>query len=595
MTCVPSGCARHPRAPGLDLEAGTAGAGGAGPSQPSVSPHPVSDAAVGGDASSHLDLLVALSASALRVCAGDCVDLTALASGGVPPYRFRWDHGLGNQAGPQRVCPAQTTLYTVSVGDASIASEFNVPHPDVSASVNIVVVPANTCGGFSASDAGLLNDAAIDAGAPSGKPQPLCSFRAHASSIAGASSNHQMLVDSHGNLALVGAFAGTIDLGTPQLMASGNLDGFAVKLDRDCKVLWAKSFAAEASDGSYGQVWFNAVAHDRGDNLYLAGAFTGTLSLGGTTRSSGNGGLLIKLDPSGALVWSKLYTSSYAGAAVRDVVCDSQDRVTLVGYAGADTSLGGAPLGILYSGSTTFLAQLGADGSFGWSRNFGTAELNYLAIGPSDDNLVVMGWGTQTQTIALGSGALSLAGPGRYLAKLDALGQQLWLHALPMADDETDVTDWCQGGVAVEPGGAIVATRDDHEPTDSNGESARNDSLEKYSTDGSPVWQRRLSGAPFEGLVTTAIAIASDSHILRFDAFRGTTDLAGASLTSRGDRDVVLIELDELGQRVWARALGSELRDDVQGIALDGDRQVFVGYVSQQTDGGDLVVEKLSR
>jgi hypothetical protein len=50
-------------------------------------------------------------------CGEPCVDLTASASGGVPPYAFRWEDG--SMLATRRVCPLATSHYQVRVTDQS--------------------------------------------------------------------------------------------------------------------------------------------------------------------------------------------------------------------------------------------------------------------------------------------------------------------------------------------------------------------------------------------------------------------------------------------------------------------------------------------
>lgn len=95
-------------------------------------------ASVGLDAASPADaggalLSAAISASTGTICAGDCVDLFATASG-TGPYAYAWGQGLGEGPGPKSVCPVATTTYSVLV--SSSASE-----QQSTASAMVAVVP----------------------------------------------------------------------------------------------------------------------------------------------------------------------------------------------------------------------------------------------------------------------------------------------------------------------------------------------------------------------------------------------------------------------------------------------------------------------
>jgi len=52
------------------------------------------------------------------ICAGDSVNLVAVANSGASPYTFSWNSGLGNGAA-QTVSPTSTTTYVVTVTDAN--------------------------------------------------------------------------------------------------------------------------------------------------------------------------------------------------------------------------------------------------------------------------------------------------------------------------------------------------------------------------------------------------------------------------------------------------------------------------------------------
>ena len=79
-------------------------------------------------------LAITIDASATEICAGECVSLTAVASGGRAPYDYNWEDGFEG-AGPHEVCPTSTTTYFASVFDADFAES----HLEVGASQQITV------------------------------------------------------------------------------------------------------------------------------------------------------------------------------------------------------------------------------------------------------------------------------------------------------------------------------------------------------------------------------------------------------------------------------------------------------------------------
>src|SRR5690606_9082548 len=80
--------------------------------------------------------------------------------------------------------------------------------------------------------------------------------------------------------------------------------------------------------GGSGQEAFNGVAYDSDGNLYLAGSTTSTGKIGSSD------GIVVKLDPEGALLWAQTYglatkTAIFYGIAISGtdvVVCGASNE-----------------------------------------------------------------------------------------------------------------------------------------------------------------------------------------------------------------------------------------------------------------------------
>jgi hypothetical protein len=73
------------------------------------------------------------------VCAGQCVVLSAQASGGRAPYAYAWSHGLAADGGAVRVCPASTTTYAVTATDSAGNAGGEFPTPDATGTAQTTV------------------------------------------------------------------------------------------------------------------------------------------------------------------------------------------------------------------------------------------------------------------------------------------------------------------------------------------------------------------------------------------------------------------------------------------------------------------------
>jgi hypothetical protein len=150
---------------GYALDVGSDDSGGAGP--PGLGD-------VGGEAGASV-LAVSIAPGARVLCSGQCADLSAQAVGGTGPYVYQWDHGLPAGAGPEHVCPIETTTYTVVATDSSGhgVGEFVGAPAKGSASVTLTVkldcseagTPTTDANAGIEANVGIEASTVVDAGA----------------------------------------------------------------------------------------------------------------------------------------------------------------------------------------------------------------------------------------------------------------------------------------------------------------------------------------------------------------------------------------------------------------------------------------------
>ncbi|MBS2014492.1 MAG: hypothetical protein JST00_16520 [Deltaproteobacteria bacterium] len=94
----------------------------------------------------------------------------------------------------------------------------------------------------------------------------------------------------------------------------------------------------------------------------------------------------------------------------------------------------------------------------------------------------------------------------------------------------------------------------------------------------------QASGAP---VVTSTVTDASGATYTA-GTFTGLVTIGGAMLQSRGEADVFLMKQRADGTPVWARAIGSRLRESAPRIAVDAEtgRVTVVGMTAGEMDCG---------
>jgi hypothetical protein len=109
----------------------------------------------------------------------------------------------------------------------------------------------------------------------------------------------------NGDIAVVGEFGGTLNLGNKSVTSSGsNGDGFAARITPTGQVSWLVRFGGQNWDAAY------VVAVDEGGNLAVGGNWSGSANFGQGTVNSRNGStdvFVVKLDGNGNTLFSAVY------------------------------------------------------------------------------------------------------------------------------------------------------------------------------------------------------------------------------------------------------------------------------------------------
>jgi hypothetical protein len=177
--------------------------------------------------------------------------------------------------------------------------------------------------------------------------------------------------DGAGNAILAGQMDGSVDFGGGPLASPQGT--FVAKIGPTGNHVWSKVYGTTNPD-------LTALTVTSQNGIVLSGFFTGTIDFGGGALSSANGyGVVVKLDSTGQLVWSKQHKGNFRanGAAT-----SPQGATTFVGYTFGDadlTGLGGGLLPSFQGSSNAVIVTLAADGSLLAAKNY---SLPSMLIGP---------------------------------------------------------------------------------------------------------------------------------------------------------------------------------------------------------------------
>ncbi|MFC6225878.1 T9SS type A sorting domain-containing protein [Hymenobacter artigasi] len=235
-----------------------------------------------------------------------------------------------------------------------------------------------------------------------------------------------------------------------------------------------------------------------------------------------------------------------------------------------------------------------------WSQQIGGTGDDYPGAVATDiiGNTVATGY--FEGTVQLGTTSLSCqTGSTRniYVAKYDGAGALLWARRAGDAGPgngytatSLNITTDNAGNVYVV--GDYTGTITFGTITLTGNNFGINAFLVKYSASGIPVWAKTISSQT--GSDNHAVAVDANENVIVAGTYSGTASFGALSLTSLStvNTDAFLAKYDNQGIIQWARSLGGSSDDDVAGIRLDSQGNVFVAgsFASYLTLGGQSIV-----
>ncbi len=234
-----------------------------------------------------------------------------------------------------------------------------------------------------------------------------------------------------GNVYMAGSVVGPITFEGKDYTATGNADLLITKITNAGVLVWDKQFNAQTG----GVINANALKTDVSGNIYLSGTFTGTITIGSSTITSGatTNAFLAKLDAAGNGVWAASF--QYIGTGSSKIALDNNGNAYLLSASSKLIKFSNAGLKL-------------------WEQSYPDRTLQAIVVSGSG---LFVGGALQQSTTNFGSLILTKAGGynGGYLVKadLDGVFSSSVVAGLAITGDGSAVAD-----IAVNSSGDLLIT-----------------------------------------------------------------------------------------------------------------------------------------
>lgn len=357
----------------------------------------------------------------------------------------------------------------------------------------------------------------------------------------------------------------------------------------DCfEPIWSRGLR-----GNNNQV-VNDVAVDNAGNIIFVGSITGNAELGAdcpggpcplTAIAAGTKDIfIVKLDSTGAPIWSKVVGDSADLQEATSVTTDSADNIIVVGQFMGMIDFGGNPLQAAGTGTSTldiFVAKLAPNGDVLWSKSFSNLDNQWVTGVATDSNQHIVIGGQFVTSINAGCGNLTSTGTKRdiFIGKLDTFSGDCiwskdfgddynqWIHDLAVnkQSDEVFIVGECLG---------TVLGRD-------CGVNASDILVAGFDSMGTNTWAHNF-GDELIAKRGLAIAAPPNSGIYVTGQFLGALDFGGGMMATNSELDDgFVLKLDATGIPIWANFIQAPGEQIGYGISWTTDamgtpKRIFV-------------------
>jgi Concanavalin A-like lectin/glucanases superfamily/Pentaxin family len=404
----------------------------------------------------------------------------------------------------------------------------------------------------------------------------------------GAASFPRHAIDNDGNTYVAGLFSGAATFNTTLLPLGGSpTNAFVGKLSRGADWLWVN----QISVSDPGSIAIQGVALDASNNVYVAGAFSGTATFGAQPLTAGPAGDLFvaKLESAGTnWLWAKSAGAAGSDQALALAVLPGGTVYVAGQYRGA-VAFGAQNLSSVGGSDDIFVAKLDTGGNWLWARSAGGVGTNEtaraLAVYGENDVYVA---GQFSGSASFDSFNLEAKGGGSdlFVARLNAEGT--WLLARRAGGDAGNDT---ATGLAVDSAGQLYllgrfdGTADYNDTVENlNANGGERVFVAKLNKEANMLWYAQAGRGEADGIAADNAGRVYVAGEFTISTGFGPGNPQPLALVSSGNSDVFVARLDaESGLWDWAQKIGSSGSESHGSITVDSEGGVVVSGSFQNT------------
>lgn len=341
-----------------------------------------------------------------------------------------------------------------------------------------------------------------------------------------------VIADPFGNVIICGSFYNTITFDTTYT-AAGRRDVVVAKFDPSGNPLWSRAMGDTLPDTGWD------VAADAVGNVIVGASLAPDPDHRVAT--------VIKYTPAGVQQWIRSFPST-SDSYAEQVATDAAKNVYVAGAFSGTIDFGGGAM-VAQSDFDVFVVKLNASGNHLWSRHFANGlELGISALEVDAGGQAVI-FGEFSSQIDFGTGLLNASGTAdMYLVKFKTDGQTLWSKRLGGANYETasSMAINAAGDIAITGelwadadlgGGNLVVAN------------APDVFLAKFTQSGVHVMSRSFPGPDFE--YAGSVAFASDGELLLTCNVDTGIDFGDGTVFTQNFSDLFVARFRDNGIVTW--------------------------------------------